>query len=139
MRLRSESEMRKVRADAVKESSVENHFVRRARQYGCKNRKLMGGIYGPDGWPDRVLVWKDGKGTTDWVELKRPKGGRFEPKQQQIQNELRACGARVETLYTRAEVDEYFAKRASELGVKLRKSASKKGLSALKRMQLLSV
>lgn len=139
MRLKTEAEMRAVRAAGVKESSVETHFLRRARTYGCKQRKLMGGMYGSEGWPDRVLVWPDGKGTTDWVELKRPKGGKFEPKQLQIQGELRGCGSNVETLYTRTQVDDYFERRSAKLGVWKKKPGSKRGLSVLKKLQTHSI
>lgn len=115
--LRTEEQMRKLRADSVKESSIESHYTRTAKRYGCKQRKITP-FYGPDGWPDRVCIWPDGRGTTDWAELKRPKGGVFQPKQLQIHNELRATGARVDVLATKTAVDAYFRDRAKQLGVK---------------------
>jgi hypothetical protein len=117
MRLKTEAQMKKVRADSVKESSVEGYFVQVAKRYGCKRRKITP-FYGPDGWPDQMIIWQDGRATTDWVELKRPKGGVFQPKQQQVHAELREYGCRVEVLNTRATVDKFFADRAKELGVK---------------------
>lgn len=116
MKLRTEAEMREARKGNAKESSVEDHFVKRAKQYGCRQRKLTQ-YYAEEGWPDRVCVWRDGRGTTDWCELKRPKGGKLEPRQKTILADLAACGARVEVLTTREAVDTYFAHRARELGV----------------------
>jgi hypothetical protein len=115
LRLKTEAEMRKVRADAVKEDSIEEYFVEEAKRHGCKQRKITP-FYGPDGWPDRLCIWPRG-GVTDWAELKRPKGGVFQPKQEQIHNELRALECRVYVLSTRQQVDEYFATRAKELRV----------------------
>jgi hypothetical protein len=116
MKLKTEAEMRQARADSVKETSIEDYFLRVAKRYRCKQRKIMP-FFGPDGWPDRLLIWPDGRGTTDWVELKRPKGGVFQPKQEQVHAELRELGCHVEVLNTRALVDKYFAQRAKELGV----------------------
>lgn len=115
-KLRSEDQVRKARADSTKESSVEDYFVAQAHRYRCKQRKLSP-LDGVVGWPDRLLVWPC-RGITDYVELKRPKGGRYEPKQERIQQELRDCGCNVETLHTREAVRDYFASRAKELGVK---------------------
>jgi hypothetical protein len=113
--MKTEAQMRQVRADAVKESSIENYFVRQAKRYGCKQRKITP-FFGPDGWPDRLCIWHDGR--TDYIELKRPKGGKFEPKQQQIHRELREMGCVVLVLNTKVLVDEYFRNRAAKLGVK---------------------
>lgn len=137
--LRTEAQMRKLRADGTKEASIEGYFVRSCHKWGCMQRKLTS-IYAPDGWPDRVCVWPDGKGTADWVELKRPVGGRFEKQQPKIHEDLRARGANVEVLHTREVVDEYFARRSKQLGVKKRKpTGDKAGLAKLKQLQLSSV
>lgn len=136
MKLKTEDEMRQVRADAVKEDAIESYFVRRAAKYGCRQRKITP-FYAPDGWPDRVCVWPDGKGTTDWVELKRPKGGRYSTRQLTVMAELRACGCNVRGLHTKQEVDDYFVTRAMQLKVKLVKpKGGKAGLAKLKQLQL---
>lgn len=133
--LKTEAQMRAVRAKAVRESSIENHFIKLARKYKCKQRKLSP-LDGVEGWPDRMLVWPDGRGTVDFIELKRPYGGRFERKQEEIQLGLRACGCRVETLNTKALLEEFFASRARELGVKLHKPPKRSGtLTALRKLQ----
>lgn len=117
MKLKTEEEMRQLRKDSTKESSIEGYFLRQAKRYGCRQRKITP-FYGPDGWPDRLLVWPDGRGTTDWVELKRPKGGIFQPKQEQVHEDLRSCGALVMVISTRELVDAYLKGRAKQLGVK---------------------
>jgi hypothetical protein len=114
--LRSAAEMRQVRADATKESSIERHFIMRAKQYGCRQRKLTQ-YYAEEGWPDRLLVWR-GPGVTDFPELKRPKGGKLEPRQKTILADLIACGCTCPVLHTKEAVDAYFASRAKQLGVR---------------------
>lgn len=129
-KLRSEEQVRQARADGVKEDSVEKYFVAQARRYRCMQRKLSP-LDGVVGWPDRLLVWPC-RGITDYVELKRPKGGRYEPKQEKIQADLRACGCNVETLHTRTTVDAYFKARAKQLGVKAApRTKSPKGLKSV--------
>lgn len=135
LKLKTEAEMRQIRADSTKEASIEDYYIRQAGKYGCKQRKITP-FYAPDGWPDRVCVWPDGKGTTDWAELKRPKGGRYSEGQLRVIADLRACGSHVATLHTREAVDAYFTNRSKELGVKIIKRGSRKGLHKLKQMQL---
>lgn len=114
LKLKTEAEMRETRKKATKETSVEDHFVRTAKKYKCVQRKLTQ-YYAEDGWPDRLCVWPDGQGTTDWIELKRPVGGKLEPRQPVIMGRLRACGATVLVLHTKALIDEYFRLRADQL------------------------
>jgi hypothetical protein len=116
VRLKTAAEMRKKREDAAKEAPIEGHFISTAKRYGCLQRKLTQ-FYAEDGWPDRLCVWPDKRGTTDWVELKRPKGGKLEPRQKVIIPELQARGARVEVLRTKEGIDAWFAARAKELRV----------------------
>lgn len=134
MALKTEAQMRQLRADSVKESSIERHFLKRAREYDCMQRKLMP-FYVEDGWPDRVLIWPDGQGTTDWIELKRPKGGKYSQRQLTIMDNLRTCGCNVEGLHTKIQVDDYFDTRSIQLGVKRRKPGRKTGLAKLKQLQ----
>lgn len=138
IKLRTEAQMRQVRADAVKESAIERYWLQQARKYGCKQRKVTP-FFGPDGWPDRLCIWPDGRGTTDWIELKRPKGGVFQPKQLQVHEELRALGCRVEVLFTKPEVLAYFTERAAQLKVKPRKPTDGKvTLAKLRALQIAS-
>lgn len=129
------AQMQDVRAKAVKESAIESYFLKLARQYGCMQHKNTP-FFSPDGWPDRLLIWPDGKGTTDWIELKRPVGGRFQPKQEQVQAELRVLGCRVETINTKDGLDEFFATRAEQLNVKMRKPNRRSAsLAKLRKLQ----
>lgn len=56
------------------------------------------------GWPDRMVLLP---GAPEFVETKRPKGGRFEPLQLRVHAMLRGLGYTVCVLRTKAEVDEY--------------------------------
>jgi hypothetical protein len=114
IRLRSEAEVRKARADAATEAPVERYFMDRAKAYGCKQRKITQ-FYAEDGWPDRIIVWPGG--ATHYVELKRPKGGKLRPRQETIIGELTELGAVVEVLSTRELVDAYFATWAKTYGI----------------------
>lgn len=126
--------MRQARADAVKESSIEDYFVRSAKKWNCLQRKITQ-FYAPDGWPDRVCIWADKNGTTDWVELKRPKGGRYSERQLQVHEDLRTRNVNVACLHTKNEVDAYFEERGNQLGVARLKPGSKAGLAKLKKLQ----
>ena len=114
LKLKTEAEMKTERKKSTKEASVETHFIKQAKKYFCVQRKLTQ-YYAEEGWPDRLIVWPDGRGTTDWVELKRPVGGKLEPRQKIIIARLKDCGANVVVLHTRELVDEYFRLRAAEL------------------------
>ena len=106
--------MKTERKKSTKEASVETHFIKQAKKYFCVQRKLTQ-YYAEEGWPDRLIVWPDGRGTTDWVELKRPVGGKLEPRQKIIIARLKSCGANVVVLHTKELVDEYFDNRAAKL------------------------
>lgn len=134
IKLKTEAEMRAERAKHTKESSIEDHYIATAKKYGCLQRKITQ-FYAPDGWPDRICIWPDGKGTTDWAELKRPVGGRYSKRQLEVIAALRERGAYVAQIESRADVDWYFEHRAAELGVKRLKPGSKRGLARLKQLQ----
>jgi hypothetical protein len=87
------------------ESSVEGHLRRSVRAAGGKCEKLKG----PEGWPDRTCLWPGA--ICDFVETKRPKGGRYQPLQRRTHARLRALGFRVEVLNTKALVNAYIASR----------------------------
>lgn len=82
------------------EDAVESHLVRRVEALGglaIKVRFLTG-------WPDRMILLP--RGRIMWVELKRPKGGKFEPLQPYWIKTLRKLGFAVHVCKTKEEVDE---------------------------------
>lgn len=99
------------------ESSVEAAFVREAEEYRCIQKKVIG----VRAWPDRDLLWPAGTtygiGVTDYVELKRPKGGRYEKGQKELLEALNKAGHTAVTLSTKQQVKQFFSKRAAMLGV----------------------
>lgn len=113
---------------SVRESVIEGYFCEQALEYKCEQKKLLA-FMGLRAWPDRMVLWPAGAiskvGITDYIELKRPKGGRFEPGQEKLHDKLRGMGFRVEVLYTKRMVDSYYADRAAELGVPKRKPLPK--------------
>lgn len=56
------------------------------------------------GWPDRLVLLQGGR--LCFFELKRPKGGKFEPLQERIHKMLRDMGFYVFVCKTKDEVDE---------------------------------
>lgn len=104
------------RAGAL-ESSVEKFFVKEAEEYRCVQKKVIG----VRSWPDRDLLWPAGTtygiGITDYVELKRPKGGRYEKGQKELLQALRDAGHHAVTLSTKQQVRRFFIERAAMLGV----------------------
>jgi hypothetical protein len=56
------------------------------------------------GWPDRMVLLPGGR--ILWVELKRPKGGKFEPLQPYWLKKLRGLGFGAHVCRTKQEVDE---------------------------------
>jgi len=62
-------------------------------------------IAGWRGWPDRLALF-DG-GVADWLEVKRPVGGKFEPLQLRTHDMLRGMGFTVVVVNTRELVDDY--------------------------------
>lgn len=95
----------------VRESVIEDYLLRRLRSLGHR-RTLVKKISGPGwrGWPDRMVLYDDDAqdyGCTHWIELKRPKGGKFEPLQERRHEKLRGMGFVVRVLNTKAKVDGY--------------------------------
>lgn len=83
-----------------KESVVEKYLYNEVLKRGGECVKQY-----KRGWPDRLILWQDG--VAHWVETKRPSGSKFQPLQLRIQNKLKIRGFRVETLYTKEQVDYY--------------------------------
>lgn len=89
-----------------RESIIEGHLVRRVKQYGGLAIKMQK----RRGWPDRIVLWEGG--LTHWIELKRPKGGRYEPLQLRVHQLIRRMGHTCIVLNTKEAVDEYVAQYA---------------------------
>ena len=81
------------------EDAVEKHLrIRVKRLFGvCIKIQLL------TGWPDRLVLLPEGR--ILFFELKRPKGGKFEPKQPRVHKMLRYLGFRVYVCKTKEEVD----------------------------------
>ena len=89
----------------IRESAVEKHLLsecNKLRALCVKNQRIRG-------WVDRTCYWFDG--VTDLIELKRPKGGRFEPLQLRTHEKLRQRGHNVFILNTVEQVDAYIMLR----------------------------
>lgn len=95
----------------VVEGVIEKHFIRECAEYGCIQHKVLG----VRTWPDRNLYWP--VGVCDMVELKRPKGGRYEKGQKEKHAELTKMGFTCVTLKTKGEVNRWLRERAAMLGV----------------------
>lgn len=87
----------------MKESAVEDYLVEQCEKYGALCPKVV--WPGRRGCPDRevILPW----GHIDKVELKRPKGGRYEAGQERAHKEFADRGIPVYLLNTEAKVDVY--------------------------------
>lgn len=81
------------------EDAVEKHLRKQVKrlQGVCVKILLL------TGWPDRLVLLPGGR--ILFFELKRPKGGKFEPKQPRIHAMLRGLGFRVYVCKTKEEVD----------------------------------
>lgn len=84
-----------------RESSIEAYLVSQIRKLGGLCKKWT--APGSSGEPDRIIIWD---GLIEFVELKRP-GGRLSELQKVKHKELKAQGAKVFTLSSRQEVDDY--------------------------------
>jgi len=102
--------------DTVRESVIEKYLISRLRTlrvdygFGVIVKKVGGP--GWRGWPDRMVLFQAPDevtvhGCTHWVELKRPKGGRFEPLQLRRHDRLRDMHFVVRVANTKALVDKY--------------------------------
>lgn len=87
------------------ESYVEKYFVAECNKY----RALCIKNQNKRGFMDRTVFWWFG--VVDLVELKRPKGGQFEPLQLRYHDKLRKMGHTVMVLNTREQVDDYIRQR----------------------------
>lgn len=109
------------RDDTVRESVVEKYLVaqlRLVRQTHPYPKIVVKKIGGPGwrGWPDRVIFFEAAPeldnptpACTHWLEVKRPKGGRFEPLQLRNHKMLRNMGFVVRVVNTPELVNGYIA------------------------------
>lgn len=82
------------------EASVERHLIKRVKAL----RGLAVKVMFLTGWPDRMVLLPGGR--VMWFELKRPKGGRFQPLQQYWLKTLHKLGFIAVVCKTKQEVDE---------------------------------
>jgi hypothetical protein len=87
----------------LKEADVEDHLIRRVRDFGGKTAKMT--VAGQRGWPDRLVLMPGG--ITRLVELKRPKGGVLSEGQRRLFGEIANLGLRVYRLNTKDDVDRF--------------------------------
>lgn len=92
----------------MKESTVEAYLVEQVEKRGAFCPKTV--WLGRRGCPDREVVWP--WGDIDKVETKRPKGGRYEPGQDNAHREYAKRGVPVYLLNTKGKVLEYVRARA---------------------------
>jgi hypothetical protein len=91
----------------MKESAVEDYLVEQVEKRGGFCPKTV--WLGRRGCPDREVVWP--WGVIDKVETKRPKGGKYEPGQEQAHREYAKRHVPVYLLSTKEAVDEYVRQR----------------------------
>lgn len=83
------------------------------------------------GFPDTIVLWgvmdyiKPSRPVVDFVETKRPKGGKIGPLQDRWRDKLCSMGHTVERLYTRQQVKDYVAKRIADLPREMRRLRNK--------------
>ena len=82
---------------------VEQYFVNRVRKAGGRAYKLK--FLSVAGAPDRLVFLPNGR--MHLVELKRPKGGRLEPRQGRLHRLLAELGSPVILLHTKEQVDAW--------------------------------
>jgi len=89
----------------VRESQVEKTLREGVTEGGGKAIKVRF----LRGWPDRIVLWP--RGVLHFIEMKKPKGSRFEPRQERVHSWLRKMGFKVFVLYTKDQVEQYLNER----------------------------
>ena len=87
------------------EHSVETYFVKRVEN-DLGGMALKGAVPGRR-FIDRIAILPGG--VTVYVEVKRPKGGRYSAHQIETLRRLVEMGHHVETLHTKAQVDQWLS------------------------------
>lgn len=85
------------------ESTVENYLLKLVKA----NKGLTVKLRFLRGWPDRMVLLRGGR--VVFFELKRPKGGKYEPLQLRVHQMLRGMGFTVYTCCSKSEVSRALA------------------------------
>ena len=94
----------------VLEKTIENKFVKIAKDRGCKCLKING--LGQRSWPDRLVLIPNGG--LVMIEFKKP-GGKLTPGQEQLHEELLEMGHEVHVCYSVEEALELVVDAEIEL------------------------
>jgi len=84
----------------ILERDLEGYFARQCKKKGLMTLKLN--VHFARGWPDRIVVLKDGK--VMWVELKRP-GGKLSPLQVKVHEQLGKLGHFVQVINSKEGIN----------------------------------
>lgn len=93
----------------VREHVIEDYLEAQCNALRVPCKKLIG----DNGWFDRVVFWPGGRPSL--VEVKKPKGWRYQPLQQRTHAEYAALGYDVELIETKVQVDVFIRKRIASL------------------------
>lgn len=90
------------------EKEIEDYFCWTVERAGGKTWKFVS----PSnrGVSDRIACMPDG--STWFVELKKPKGGRLSPLQQIFAGEMKRLNQKYECIWTKEQVDKWAAKKS---------------------------
>jgi hypothetical protein len=88
----------------ILERDLEGYFARQCKKKGLMTLKLN--VRFSRGWPDRIVVLKDGK--VMWVELKRP-GAKLSPLQVKVHFELNKWNQEVYVIDSKEGIDHVLA------------------------------
>jgi hypothetical protein len=88
----------------ILERDLEGYFARQCKKKGLMTLKLN--VRFSRGWPDRIVVLKDGK--VMWVELKRP-GAKLSPLQVKVHFELNKWNQEVYVIDSKEGIDNVLA------------------------------
>tara|TARA_R110000868_G_scaffold117122_1_gene311217 strand:+ start:27952 stop:28239 length:288 start_codon:yes stop_codon:yes gene_type:complete len=91
-------------ARVILERDLEGYFARQCKKKGLMTLKLN--VRFSRGWPDRIVVLKDGK--VMWVELKRP-GAKLSPLQVKVHFELNKWNQEVYVIDSKEGIDNVLA------------------------------
>jgi hypothetical protein len=96
------------RAAYIREEVIETYFKGqvRLRRDRCTSRKFISP--GTRGVSDQLCIWGHPLCTVEFVELKPPEGYALQKEQTREHQHMEKLGHKVHTLYTKADVDEYF-------------------------------
>lgn len=95
--------MRQVQ-ERLTEDAIERHLTKRVKEHRGTCIKLPAWWY--PGIPDRLVLLSGGR--VIFVELKRPVGGKFEPRQPLWLRKLKTLGFAVHVWHTKALIDNFF-------------------------------